>query len=1286
MNKKSEKKTKRRNNRKNRISTKRLEKKSSDPINNKQNYFRSMMGSSMHTNIYSDCFSKLVTLFSSYNPEDLIVAISIAELWNPNISNSVRYQIAYRVLSAMGEVEFSNSLSIQSYKDFYLFVDELHRTIPSNPMLEDFVPKMDWGDIKYSINDKYYKVFYGGNIERITDFLSAFEVRYSGFDEARSNLEFSLKLQNYLINEILSNGYRSINSGHCEVPPSEFWEESKTVLSNIDGFISNESSGCDLSTLFCSLGDTLMLEASSSIGDMVHNGDLFRYFGMEVNGRRYLVNPRNITNVLLDIWSDKTEDNTLDEFELFKAFNNFLSKRFPSNDVIAGPLKLQLPGLEYPCTFSSFLKSKGENYLITLVESKDIEKYTDIAQRIRAFSEADDRWRLFNVMTGFGLEIKNSDGEYFPISKLKLVVVLSDISTGMTSVEIPDEVLLFGLPDFITIFDSFNSIDDLSRFTQYLNGSKGLLLSGFTGMADCYAAFCESDEVLLAGAVDVDHMFLDPSMGVDWRFKKLQQYWQSVPPNFPSDEVKWKCERSKEEGLYSLHSQDLTQFSWSAVIRGCVVHFTIHFDGIENDPVNGRLLETASHCFADSLSFRCNLIKDFSVFSNKKIVISCRADTNNLAINEKDSLVNRDLVIFSEFDLSEKSEVGLKFETKLNLNVVQANLFEATDSSFECRVCFEILRCISNLAGYECADIMNYPDFSETAGYKPRFYQGVIKRPYSVPDRSISKEPDSRHFKLARKNLAYIFKRSGVSPGRYEFSDAKVIIDEAKVAFREEIHNDIKEFHKLDLLKLCIQKIDSAISDYDLKVERLSQSLNHQVDYDRGEDSKSNYEIFSKISKNYKYLLENRLYFKDDGKIRIVEEDVNLCIAKIDWLFVLYGASDTLHNEIDVGGINIDDEYVPEVFFSEDRVEKENNFNERLMRNSLGIERSSAERLEPDEKELNIEELNAAFLLDTGFTVQVLLDLLTILAEWVNYSGMDNPEWQYEATIDEIVTVFKSSVPGAGDTEIKNAINFLILDPENLRKLIGKEGGIEEADIPVWEHFYRGSRYNIRPLLNIRDDLISWGGASVFKAKSIWAGNITSGYLPAGYEWGNVSHFVDTIKVSLETKLEKLAFNVFKRNLEHSFNNVDFKRRFKNEKFDDVGDYDVLAYVPNSNTLISVECKYNKPPRCMKDMKKLRELVFTKRKSHISKIERRHRFLEKNSSKIFELLDIPRTAEDEAPKVISLYVSKESYWWMVNPPQVIEFDVEFEQIDFLENWLNNYLSIGGKQRSLSVAE
>ena len=40
-------------------------------------------------------------------------------------------------------------------------------------------------------------------------------------------------------------------------------------------------------------------------------------------------------------------------------------------------------------------------------------------------------------------------------------------------------------------------------------------------------------------------------------------------------------------------------------------------------------------------------------------------------------------------------------------------------------------------------------------------------------------------------------------------------------------------------------------------------------------------------------------------------------IGMIDWLLVLYEASDVLHNEIEVGGLALDHQYVPEVFYSD---------------------------------------------------------------------------------------------------------------------------------------------------------------------------------------------------------------------------------------------------------------------------------------------------------------------------------------------------------------------------------
>ena len=54
---------------------------------------------------------------------------------------------------------------------------------------------------------------------------------------------------------------------------------------------------------------------------------------------------------------------------------------------------------------------------------------------------------------------------------------------------------------------------------------------------------------------------------------------------------------------------------------------------------------------------------------------------------------------------------------------------------------------------------------------------------------------------------------------------------------------------------------------------------------------------------------------------------------------------------------------------------------------------------------------------------------------------------------------------------------------------------------------------------------------------------------------------------------------------------IDFHRRYPKEKFDDVGDYDVLAYWPNKNIWLTIECKYNKVPFCLKNSRRLRDYI-----------------------------------------------------------------------------------------------
>ena len=120
-------------------------------------------------------------------------------------------------------------------------------------------------------------------------------------------------------------------------------------------------------------------------------------------------------------------------------------------------------------------------------------------------------------------------------------------------------------------------------------------------------------------------------------------------------------------------------------------------------------------------------------------------------------------------------------------------------------------------------------------------------------------------------------------------------------------------------------------------------------------------------------------------------------------------------------------------------------------------------------------------------------------------------------------------------------------------------------------------------------------------------------------------------------------------------------------------DFDTLAYIPENNLLISFECKYNQPAFCTKDLKRLRERIFGRKnkRGQIGKIERRETFLQDNYGEIFELLEWTKPNHAFVPEIINVYVCRDIYWWMENPPY--ETNVNFVRVDNLELWLKHCL-------------
>ena len=141
-------------------------------------------------------------------------------------------------------------------------------------MIEDFFPEADWGEIKYQWNDKQYKIFYGGSVERVTDFIDAFRLSHSTDSDALLQLEQSLKLQDHLINSISSNNFDEsikIRPGAVLLPNEQFWVESRKTISQIHTYINSFEYIID-SNLVCSLNDINPLNSNDAFCDAFMQG------------------------------------------------------------------------------------------------------------------------------------------------------------------------------------------------------------------------------------------------------------------------------------------------------------------------------------------------------------------------------------------------------------------------------------------------------------------------------------------------------------------------------------------------------------------------------------------------------------------------------------------------------------------------------------------------------------------------------------------------------------------------------------------------------------------------------------------------------------------------------------------------------------------------------------------------------------------------------------------------------------------------------------------------------
>lgn len=1213
---------------------------------------------------YEAAQAALESLFIAFHARDVYVAILASDLWPLNIAARVKHIFAYALLVSIPPERFIGDRHIDSHIDLTQFLSEMYGLLPEFPMLEDYSPECDWGEIKSIVDGVPVRLFYGGTVERITDFIDAYRLAHPTNSVAVRDVNSALMLQDALLSMIdapepTEPGIVRRNGLH--VPSDPFWLRCREALPSLGRTIAAFPFTADLAV---SLGVPALKKRMIHFGEAFLSGEALPYVLLDFGGEMLPLSPRDAVATAMHHWERRPlVDPRTQERGVSANLAAFVQRRI--RHAAPGPYRIALRDgsrqfVEVPTAF----RHEGTIWLVVVLSSDRVRSVAKIQRTLRALFAEDHTIIAMDLAKRELVVLADATREAFEVN---FIVVTAEATIDPAPISLPSSTAhLFFLPDFVSIIQSVRGVEELMAYFHFVDRHQGQLLMRSSGPVDQFAAFRQSHGMLVEGAVSPNMILLDPHWGSNWRFEEQAQFWRSGPTRFPDDEPStWLVEPSSDRsGLICLKGRATWELDWVADVPGASMHFILDAGAQDLPLEDGRLLETFIHMLADAIVQRHPLLPPHLLRS--RMVTRCLANEaalpSRLGYDEK--LPGTPLL--SDWEVLQDTPKSLATQVRVNLADVSHGLRDARDAHFEAEGVAAWIVGLASRLGIAVKE-EEIQKIRESGKRAPRFTTKVMKRPADLPDHASPVLPTPAQFKAARRELAIIFQASGAVPGRFELTEAKAIIDPARLAYRDRVHQAINRFARTPMLLFAIEQFDALVADYDRKVFRIKMSLSHQVDFDREHDLADAHERFVSNIKNYRYLLEVAYSSSSSGNRIPTSENVAELIAEIDWLMVLNGASDTLHNALDAGGIDLSDAFVPEVFY-------ESAGHERFGR-EIAADVLLADEVDDSVSALSEQEitsLNEAMRQDAGFKLTHLLQTLELLYRWPSaHERPDDLHLSYQATPAALIAKLMEIFNDIDAAEAEHLVAFLTLASERVRVLAGREA--IEQDVPTWEHRKRDHRYSIRPLIAMEDGRLAWGAGAAHRAHGIWAGSLSDGYPPAELPWPHVNTVALAIKRRIEKELEACAFAVMQRHANYVLSGVNFKKRFPKEGYDDVGDFDVLAYWPEQNLWVTVECKYTKPAYCLKDARRLRDYIFGEGigGGYVGKVGRRHAFLVENMDRLRILLNWPRPVASQ-PTIRDLYVGPSIFYWMRDPPYPVH--LEFIRLAMLDSWVTSTLT------------
>lgn len=1226
---------------------------------------------------FETAVQSIADIFVKYSVQDIATSLFVSNMWLPNISSGIKHQLLLAIFATMEPEAFSKDNKIISYFDFESFLKQIYPLLPTFVMLEDYIPEPDWGQVKFFHDGQIYKIFYGQELSNVYDYLILFQMLYVHLDKeyqkvsGRSpvlELQNCLKIQDVIISGITSQASKDalseVSPGHIEIPSKDFWENAANFYikfrpeSHVEqGFLGDFS---------VELGKWPREYLNSDkFHDLVYRGKVVPSLFIHHEGRYLPVLPRRSSSILFNSWAviykkyhEKVIENSISyPMRIGGELYRYIKKR--TNCSFLRPLvSAVLPGgtphnIHFPAAFIS----KDRLILLYVTNPayskvKTEKELEDIAPKLNAAIElisASPVTLALHLERGNVQFQSRTDGEL----KSELFIVVPRVSTEMFSLSIPGTLPgnIISMDQLLGIVDELDEVDTFASFIEYREENDERIQSVFISPLDIFGSFKSSLGILVEGATDYDFISLDPHWGSNLRYRTLSEFWKIYPEKHFFDHPRsWRVEKETETRV-RLEARGYFGAALYCRVGRTHVFLNSPFDSMTYE--QGLLANLLMECLEDSLSTNEPILDKhqfITAYDQLQILFFPYSLVESSdKFRHLEHLKPHEGYWQSDYGPMDESLYGIRLV--FNDKLLPQAFVEIKDRSIEVALLLEVLTQLN-----EIIPDTNMRSIKERIEQqlpnKPRFKILTANKKASFPEFVNPHKPSMSHFKRAKKRIAELAKRSSLVEGYYTVEVAKVKLNALRNAVVAEINSEVQQFDFPTAIPYLLAKIDALTDDYERRTLAIEFSIEHEVEYDRAAAYAERHSKYVTMHRNYRYLIEKFVQLHPHGKAFLSKDAFQYLIALIDWLHVFYSASDSLHYGIDPVGMKVVRNFLVDVEYKSDLKEKEKIFAEEQAKISLGLIGQAEDRVvSPRPIQELLDTLDDAFKGEFNFTFRSMINVLQVLASWVeNGSGIDMSPF-YSARLAEIEEACLQRIDGIVREEVTPILDFLTLKKDDVLRIIGQDEYC--LDLPVWEHRKRYARYTLRPLILIEDKYF-WGPYSAMKSGVIWSGNLSYGTLPIDLQRPKVQDVVESEKVLIENAIEDKAFEIVKRYAIYVRKNCELYNISPSHP-SDLGDYDVLAFIPEKNVILNIECKDILPAHCLKDAKRLREKIFGrpgKDQGHFAQIEKRQRYISEQLPNVAKTLAWPVNV-DTLPKIVTIYLTRLTYWWTRFPPREV---------------------------------